>query len=49
MSDPSARTITVCVKVNRREAAALKHLALGTSPGRGLRRLIDIHLSKEKK
>lgn len=47
MSDPSARNITVSVKVNRREAAWLKALAKGTSPGKGLRRLIDKHLSKD--
>ena len=46
MSDPSAKNITVSVKVNRREAAWLKALARGTTPGKGLRYLIDKHLSK---
>lgn len=47
MSDPSSRSITVSVKVNRREALILK--ALGGTPGKGLRRLIDTHLSKPNK
>ncbi len=44
MSDPSARNITVSVKVNRLEAAILKAYGRGQTPGRGLRRLIDRHL-----
>ena len=44
MKDPSSRSVTVCVKVTRAEAAALKALAKNTSPGKGLRRLIDNHL-----
>lgn len=48
MKDPSARTITVSVKVNRREAAALRALAKDTSPGKGLRYLIDKYLGGSK-
>lgn len=44
MKDPSAKNVTVSVKVSRAEAAALKAYAEGTTPGKGLRRLIDKYL-----
>lgn len=44
MKDPSSRTVTISVKVSQREAAALKALAKGSSPGKGLRYLIDRYL-----
>lgn len=41
-----SKNITISVKVNEREAAALRALAGGTrpSPGKGLRWLIDKYL-----
>lgn len=44
MKDPTARTITVSVKVNSHEHARLRALAKGGSAGKGLRRLIDNYL-----
>jgi hypothetical protein len=48
MKDPSSRTITISVKVSRGEAAALKALAKNTSPGKGLRELIDRYLWRKQ-
>jgi hypothetical protein len=45
--DPTSRHITVCVKVNRAEAHALK--TLGKTPGKGLRVLIDKYVPKGEK
>jgi hypothetical protein len=42
VSNPSSKTVTVCVKVSPREAAILKMLA--GSPGKGLRWLLNRHL-----
>jgi hypothetical protein len=42
--DPTSKHITVCVKVTRAEALALK--ALGKTSGKGLRVLIDKHIPK---
>lgn len=44
--DPASKTITVCVKVTRDEALALK--VLGDTPGKGLRVLIDKYVPKGK-
>jgi hypothetical protein len=45
--DPTSKHITVCVKVTRSEALALK--ALAKTPGKGLRVLLDKHLPKGEK
>lgn len=42
VSNPSSKTVTVCVKVSPREAAVLK--TLGGSTGKGLRWLLNRHL-----
>lgn len=44
MKDPSAKTITISVKVNKSEHAMLRALAGGGTAGKGLRRLIDKYL-----
>lgn len=46
MKDPSSRTITISVKVNKQEHAALRSLAGGGTAGKGLRRLIDKFLGR---
>lgn len=43
---PTSKTITVCVKVSRAEAQALK--TLGDTPGKGLRVLVDKYVPKGK-
>lgn len=48
MKDPSAKNVTVSVKVSQAEAAALKAYAQGTTPGKGLRRLIDKYLHRSQ-
>lgn len=42
--DPSSKNITISVKVNRQEAAALRAYGEGRTAGKGLRRLIDKYL-----
>lgn len=48
MKDPSSKTITISVKVNRTEHAALRALAGGGTAGKGLRRLIDKYLWRKQ-
>lgn len=48
MKDPSSKTITISVKVNRTEHALLRALARGGTAGKGLRRLIDKYLWREQ-
>jgi hypothetical protein len=45
MKDPTAKNITVSVKVSLSENARLRALAKGGSAGKGMRRLIDNYLA----
>ena len=48
MKDPSSRTITISVKVNKQEHNALRLMAGGGTAGKGLRRLIDKYLVRKQ-